>query len=198
MCICLSMHCRFISDRPSHHLSIQLRHVKIPTVCCPLSIILLYWIPAHLHSWLVIASSSASMTLEPSVWPQCSVVLSQLQVQKMNTRRSNGQSMHTATMKMTPWWSPLWQAHGSAQRLHHYQCLQNVTTSPISLNICWRPFLTLRQTTGGFLWGKGGPGLWVYRKVVVAQGSLVPGRKVTGSVGNLSSLASYCYISIYL
>ena len=38
-----------------------------------------------------------------------------------------------------------------------------------------------------------------YRKVVVAQGSLGPGRKVTGSVGNLStSLASYCYISIYL
>ena len=47
----------------------------------------------------------------------------------------------------------------------------------------------------------------MYRKVVVAQGSLVPGRKVTGSVGNykvlvgrkwlvgmvltLSSLASY-------
>ena len=30
-----------------------------------------------------------------------------------------------------------------------------------------------------------------YRKVVVAQESLVPGRKVTGSVGNLSSLASY-------
>ena len=35
-----------------------------------------------------------------------------------------------------------------------------------------------------------------YRKVVVAQGSLVPGRKVTGSVGNLSSLASY-YILVY-
>ena len=33
-----------------------------------------------------------------------------------------------------------------------------------------------------------------YRKVVVAQGSLVPGRKVTGSVGNLSSLASYCVL----
>ena len=30
-----------------------------------------------------------------------------------------------------------------------------------------------------------------YRKVVVAQRSLGPGRKVTGSVGNLSSLASY-------
>ena len=35
-----------------------------------------------------------------------------------------------------------------------------------------------------------------YRKVVVAQGSLGPGRKVT--VGNLSSLASYFNISIYL
>ena len=36
----------------------------------------------------------------------------------------------------------------------------------------------------------------VYRKVVVAQGSLVPGRKVTGSVGNLSSLASY-FVLVY-
>ena len=34
-------------------------------------------------------------------------------------------------------------------------------------------------------------GQGAYRKVVVAQESLVPGRKVTGSVGNLSSLASY-------
>ena len=39
--------------------------------------------------------------------------------------------------------------------------------------------------------GHCGAGGGRYRKVVVAQGSLVPGRKVTGSVGNLSSLASY-------